>query len=72
MNGIHDSSVMHRDLKPHNIMKNNNNYFLIDYGLSKELSSSSGRTFMKGFIGTPRYASVTAHCMLEQSKKDDL
>jgi len=26
----------------------------------------------KGFIGTPRYASIQAHKGMEQSKKDDL
>jgi len=65
LNGIHDCNILHRDLKPHNIMKNSNNsFFLIDYGLSKELSLLSSREFMKGFIGTPRYASVRAHCLL--------
>lgn len=27
---------------------------------------------IKGFIGTPRYASIQAHKGMEQSKKDDL
>lgn len=47
-------------------------YYLIDFGLSREIPLAYKHEYMKGFIGTPRYASVRAHCHLEQSKKDDL
>lgn len=49
-------------------------YYLIDYGLSRRMDFILGAKShpLKGFVGTPRYASVRAHSFLEQSKKDDL
>jgi len=73
MNGMHDAQIIHQDLKPHNIMSSQNgHYYLIDYGLARQISIKKNHFSMKGFIGTPRYASVRAHNMFEQSKKDDL
>lgn len=55
-------------------MKNKEgNLFIIDFGLSKQVPLRNKiRPSLKGFIGTPRYASVQAHNMLEQGKRDDL
>lgn len=52
-------------------------YIFIDLGISKKLNPHTVNHETqarrgKGFIGTPRYASVAAHKGLEQSKKDDL
>jgi len=38
-------------------------YFLVDYGLARLIPIRRIQK-MKGFIGTPRYASVRAHQML--------
>lgn len=38
--------------------------YLIDYGLAKILPIRRATCKVKGFIGTPRYASVRAHCMM--------
>jgi serine/threonine protein kinase len=52
-------------------------YVFIDFGISKKIKEllsgldTYGRK-TKGFIGTPRYASIQAHKGREQSKKDDL
>jgi serine/threonine protein kinase len=47
--------------------------FIIDFGLSRQLPlRTKSRPAMRGFIGTPRYASIRAHNLLEQGKKDDL
>jgi hypothetical protein len=52
-------------------MRNSKGYlFIIDYGLAR-INPRKGYS-MKGFIGTPRYASLRAHNRFEQSKKDDL
>lgn len=73
LSGIHDSQILHQDLKPHNIMLSKSNHlFIIDYGLARPATMKKLHYTMRGFIGTPRYASVRAHNMLEQSKKDDL
>ena len=42
----------------------NGRLYLIDFGLAKELPLRSGKSHIRGFIGTPRYASVRAHNLL--------
>jgi serine/threonine protein kinase len=73
MEGVHAVNVLHQDLKPHNLMRGQEGcLYFIDFGLARQVPLRRGRSVVKGFIGTPRYASVRAHNMLEQSKKDDL
>jgi serine/threonine protein kinase len=74
MEGIHAAGIVHQDLKPHNIMRKDGKLFIIDFGLARQLSTDKSKSpyVIKGFIGTPRYASVRAHNMFEQGKKDDL
>ncbi|WP_071188929.1 bifunctional serine/threonine-protein kinase/formylglycine-generating enzyme family protein [Trichormus sp. NMC-1] len=53
---IHDNKVIHRDIKPENILRcKNGNLFLIDFGVSKETSSSIV-TKIGTITGTPGYA----------------
>ncbi len=53
---IHSKNIIHRDLKPSNIIKreNNDQYVLIDFGASKELSQTMATNATK--IGTFGYA----------------
>ena len=61
---IHDNGVVHRDLKPANIMRRHaskalarkGDVILIDFGVSKDLSSSVQRTKFGTLTGTPGYA----------------
>ncbi len=50
--------------------------FLIDFGLAKLYKYQNGAhinfTSKKGMVGTPRYASISAHKGHEQGRKDDL
>ncbi|CAD8065326.1 unnamed protein product [Paramecium sonneborni] len=76
----HQKGVLHRDLKPENIIlgigREISKLYLIDFGISKIYRDSQGRhiTFKeyKSFIGTTRYASITAHLGYELGRKDDL
>jgi serine/threonine protein kinase len=67
MKGVHGSHVIHRDIKPQNIMFDSNmKAYLIDFGISTLLNSKALKTkkiYKKigFFIGTPRYASLSAH-----------
>jgi serine/threonine protein kinase len=76
---LHSKGYIHRDIKPDNFVighnENQNNLYLIDYGLSKEFIVNGEHVELKNtrkFCGTVRYASIAAHESLEQSRKDDL
>ena len=78
---VHEKGMIHRDLKPQNMMlstdKNDSRVYLIDFGLSKRfLDPVTGHVEYarnrKGLTGTPRYASVSSHLGAEQSRRDDL
>jgi serine/threonine protein kinase len=51
---IHTQGVIHRDIKPENIMYHNNQFVLIDFGISKELSNTV--MTMGTIVGTTGYA----------------
>ena len=58
-------------------MKNaKGNLVIIDFGLSHVVSlnkeQESYKTKKRGFIGTPRYASIAAHQGIYQTPKDDI
>ncbi|CAD8095179.1 unnamed protein product [Paramecium primaurelia] len=75
LENIHKKNIIHRDLKPENILgkSHSDQIYLIDFGIAKDFVKSKKQSKAKiPFIGTSRYASVTAHRGLEQSKRDDL
>ncbi len=76
---IHEKCMLHRDLKPQNIMlgrQNDREVYLIDFGLSKRYASNGKHIPFKdkkrGLTGTPRFASINSHLGIEQSRRDDL
>lgn len=72
--------IVHRDLKPENILtgrdKEKNAIYLVDFGISKYFKDEKNQHIefneSKPFIGTTRYASISAHKGHELGRKDDL
>ena len=76
---IHSKSIIHRDIKPHQLLLDRNKgklIYLTDFGLSKSFESSNGTHIPygdgKSFAGTFNYASVNSHMGFQQSRRDDL
>ena len=76
---IHDIGFVHRDIKPENFLLTLNKpikVFLIDFGLCKPyLINNNTHIEFKSknkFMGTLNFASINAHNLYEQSRRDDL
>lgn len=78
---LHSVGIVHRDVKPGNFVMGkgdqSNVVYLIDFGLAHSYLDETGTnhiTYASNvcFRGTHRYASVTAHARIEQSRRDDM
>jgi eukaryotic-like serine/threonine-protein kinase len=58
LSAVHQLGVLHRDLKPGNIMlRNDDSLALIDFGVAKEIAGTAGLTAAGTIFGTPYYMS---------------
>lgn len=70
---VHQAGVVHRDLKPHNVMfRNNGDLALIDFGVAKSARENSDLTRAGLVIGTPHYISPEQVDGLAPDARSDL
>ncbi|PKY42789.1 kinase-like protein [Rhizophagus irregularis] len=68
---LHAEGILHRDLHPKNVLVHKGNMLIADFGLSKEESSTSSNSSVKG---TPAYIDPQCHIQdkYKRSKKSDI
>ncbi|XP_053438277.1 casein kinase I-like [Nycticebus coucang] len=78
---ICSKNFIHRDDKPHTFLtgleKKGNLVYIIDFGLAKKYQDARTHQHVpyqenKNLTGTARYASISTHLGIEQSRRDDL
>jgi serine/threonine protein kinase len=80
LESLHIIGFIHRDIKPSNFLtfeeKGDTKIILIDFGICRSYKNANGELKPPrdecSFRGTTRYASLSAHNEMEQSRRDDL
>lgn len=72
LNYIHSRSVVHRDIKPQNLMIHNNRLILIDFGLAILHDPTNNSEPREHITGNARFASIHTHCGAPISPTDEI
>lgn len=77
LKSIHSKLVIHRDIKPQNVMLKDGELYLIDFGFATFYVDECSNHLIddgnhQNIIGTPKYVSFHIHCGSLPSRRDDL
>lgn len=77
LKSIHGKLVIHRDIKPQNVMLKNGELYLIDFGFATFYVDECSNHLIddgnhQNIMGTPKYVSFHIHCGYLPSRRDDL
>jgi casein kinase 1 len=76
LKSIHTQFIIHRDIKPDNLMVKDGIVSLIDFGFSQtiidERGEHIGQTYSESIIGSPLFISPNIHTGSNPSRRDDL